>query len=53
MSKTEKTDQKILKNKILKKLFEIDKMVEDGTLDIYEAARIKDKVDPVGIGLTG
>ena len=41
--------QKATKNKILKQLAEIDEMVKNRVIDKYEAARLKDKIDPDGI----
>ena len=42
--------QKAARDKVLRQLAEIDEMMKDNYFDKYEAARLKDKIDPDGLG---
>ncbi len=44
-------NQKIAKSEVLRQLAGIDEMVKNRVIDEHEAARLKDKIDPDGIGL--
>ncbi len=44
-------NQKIAKSEVLRQLAGIDEMVKNRVIDEHEAAHLKDKIDPGGIGL--
>ena len=43
-------NQKAGKEQIIKQITEINEMVNDEVIDKYEAARLKDQIDPEGLG---
>ena len=43
-------NQEAEKGEILRQLAEIDEMMNDELLDKYEAAHLKDQIDPDGMG---